>query len=395
MQKQDDLSVVLSEFAHTLVTDFPIQGILDHLVRRIVDILPIGAAGVSLISPTTHPHLVAGSDESAVRYEHLQTELGEGPCLAAYETDGAIAIPDLTDDDRFPRFAKAALGEGLVAVFTFPLRNDDRCLGALDLYRTTPGVLEADDMETAQTLADVATAYLLNSEARLAKSEFVATVSHELRTPMTSIAGFVELLQDDEEGRLSHDQETFVDAISRNSSRLNALANDLLTVSALEGTAGQHQHVSVDLGAVVAAAHGTLAPAIAARQLDVTFQTPAGPVLVSGDATSLEALVTNLVGNALKFTDDGGWVRCTLSTDAGTARLEVADNGLGIPEPEQRDLFTRFFRSSTAQEHAIQGTGLGLTIVDSIVRSHGGDISVVSEHLRGSAFTVTLPLDRG
>ena len=73
------------------------------------------------------------------------------------------------------------------------------------------------------------------------------------------------------------------------------------------------------------------------------------------------------------------------------ARLAVSDNGLGIPEEELGDLFTRFFRSSTAHEHAIQGSGLGLTIVEEIVKSHGGDISVVSEHLGGSTFTVNLP----
>ena len=392
METEDGLAVVLSEFARTLVTDFPIQGILDHLVRRIVDILPIDASGVSLISPTTHPHLIAGSDESAIRYEHLQTTLGEGPCLAAYETDGAISIPNLAEDDRFPRFVKSALVEGLAAVFTFPLRNDDRCLGALDLYRTTTGALDTQDMATAQTLADVATAYLLNAEARMAKSEFVATVSHELRTPMTSIAGFVELLQDGDEGPLTTGQEGFVDAISRNSDRLTALANDLLTVSSLESAGSHHQRLIVDLGTVLVAAQSALEPAIAARPLAVTFEIPPEPVLVRGDAAELEALVVNLMTNALKFTKDGGWVNCELRQVAGTARIDVSDNGLGIPRTEQRDLFTRFFRSTTAQEHAIQGTGLGLTIVDSIVQSHGGDISVESEHLEGSTFTVNLPL---
>ena len=229
----------------------------------------------------------------------------------------------------------------------------------------------------------------------MAKSQFVATVSHELRTPMTSIAGFVELLQDDNDGRLSDAQEGFIDAITRNSARLTALADDLLTVSSLESGGAQNQHVTVDLCTVMAAAHHTLEPAIAARRLDVTFEAPTGPVLVHGDAVSLEAVVTNLVSNALKFTSDGGWVHCTLATFEGVARLEVSDNGLGIPKTEQRDLFIRFFRSSTAQEHAIQGTGLGLTIVDSIVHNHGGDISVVSEHLDGSAFTVNLPLMQG
>ena len=394
METEARLSSVLSEFARTLVTDFPIQGILDHLVLRIVDILPIEAAGVSLISPTTHPRLIAGSDESAVRYEQLQTELGEGPCIAAFETDGPISIPNLAEEARFPRFTQQALDQGLVAVFTFPLRNDDRCLGALDLYRTTPGALDDEEMAVAQTLADVTTAYLLNAEARQAKSEFVATVSHELRTPMTSIAGFIELLGEDIERNLSEDQKWFVDSIRRNSDRLRGLADDLLTLSSLEPGTFNHGERDVDLREVVLTAETVLEPVIAARNLEVLFEVPSGPVMVRGDVQNFESVVSNLVSNAVKFTEDGGWVRCRLRASAESARLEVSDNGLGIPENEQAGLFTRFFRSSTAQEHAIQGSGLGLTIVDSIVQGYGGDITVVSEHKVGSTFTVNLPRQR-
>ena len=392
MEVQDPLSVVLSEFARTLATDFPIQGILDHLVVRIVDILPIEAAGVALISPATHPRFVAGSDDSAVRYEHLQARLGEGPCIEAFESDGPVTVPDLSEDDRFPRFAEQAMAEGLRAVFTFPLRNQDRRLGALDLYRSTPGTLDETEMAAAQTLADVAAAYLLNAQARVAKTEFVATVSHELRTPMTSITGYVEMLQENEDGNLTHDQMEFIDAIRRNSDRLTALANDLLTLSSLESGTFVHEHVLADFVDIVGAAHAALEQAIASRRLEVTFETPPGPVWVRGDVQSLEAVVTNLVSNALKFTEDGGWVRCRLRKVGNQARLEVSDNGLGIPEPEQRDLFTRFFRSSTAQLRAIQGSGLGLTIVEAIVRGHDGNISVLSEHMAGSTFTVNLPL---
>ena len=153
-----------------------------------------------------------------------------------------------------------------------------------------------------------------------------------------------------------------------------------------------HQQMDVDLRQVVLTAKTVLEPVIAARHLEVAFEVPAWPVIVQGDVQSLESLVSNLLTNALKFTEDSGWVRCSLRKVAGKAQLEVSDNGLGIPEDEQPDLFTRFFRSSTAQEHAIQGSGLGLTIVDSIVQSHGGDISVVSEHMVGSTFTVDLPL---
>jgi diguanylate cyclase (GGDEF)-like protein len=166
MTIEKQLSSVLSEFARTLGTDFPIQSILDHLVGRIVEVLPITAAGVTLISPSSDPHYIAASDDSALRFEKLQTELGEGPCLAAYESGLAVSIPDLREDDRFPTFTQQALRAGLIAVFTFPLRQGDRQLGALDLYRTSPGGLDATAMAAAQTLADVTAAYLLNAQAR-------------------------------------------------------------------------------------------------------------------------------------------------------------------------------------------------------------------------------------
>jgi diguanylate cyclase (GGDEF)-like protein len=162
----EDLSDVLSEFARTMVTDFPIQGILDHLVSRIVDIMPITGVGVTLIADGLDPRYVAASDAAALRYEKLQSELGEGPCIAAFGGDKAIAVPDLRADDRFPVFAPRAVESGLAAVFTFPLRHKHLQLGALDLYRDTPGPLSLESMTAAQTLADVAAAYLINAQAR-------------------------------------------------------------------------------------------------------------------------------------------------------------------------------------------------------------------------------------
>lgn len=163
---EDTLSELLSEFARTLITDFPIQAILDHLVVRIVEVLPITAAGVTLISPGSAPHYVAASDDAALRFERLQTESGQGPCMLAYESGQAVAVPDLAAEDRFPVFVSTALSAGLAAAFTFPLRHGDGRLGALDLYRDTPGPLGQRDMAIAQTLADVTAAYVLNAQAR-------------------------------------------------------------------------------------------------------------------------------------------------------------------------------------------------------------------------------------
>lgn len=161
-----ELSSVLSEFARTMVTDFPIEAILDRLVERIVDILAISAAGVTLIEPDTVPRYVAASNKSALRYEKLQTELGEGPCLLAYNSGETVEVPDLRTETRFPEFTPRALAAGMMAVFTFPLYHGDSRLGALDLYRDTPGALTREAITIAQTLADVVAAYVLNAKAR-------------------------------------------------------------------------------------------------------------------------------------------------------------------------------------------------------------------------------------
>jgi diguanylate cyclase (GGDEF)-like protein len=199
-EHKTELSDVLSEFAQTMVTDFPIQGILDHFVQRIVDVLPVSGAGVSLIAPGLKPRYVAASDPSALRYESLQSELGDGPCLTAYSSGEAIVVPDLRLEDRFPEFSRRALSAGLRAVFTFPLRRDDLQLGALDLYRETAGPLSEESMTAAQTLADVASAYLINAQAR-SDLQDASDQSRDaaLHDPLTGLANRVLMLE-----RLEH-----------------------------------------------------------------------------------------------------------------------------------------------------------------------------------------------
>jgi diguanylate cyclase (GGDEF)-like protein len=194
------LVVVLSEFARTMASDFPIQGILDQLVRRIVDILPVTGAGVTLISSTMSPHDVAASDPAALRFEKLQTELGEGPCLSAYQSGVAVAVPDLRDPHPFTAFGPRAIEAGLAAVFTFPLRHKAGRLGALDLYRATPGRLSKADMKAAQTLADVTVAYLAHAQVRSelqdASEQFHSSSLHD---PLTGLPNRLLLFE-----RLEH-----------------------------------------------------------------------------------------------------------------------------------------------------------------------------------------------
>ncbi len=195
-EAERELSSILSEFARTMLTDFPIQEILEHLVRRIVDLLPITGAGVTLIDPTTAPRYVAASDSAAMHFEELQTELGEGPCIIAYRNSEPVMVPDLHIDQRFAVFAPRALELGLKAVFTFPLRQGQHCLGALDLYRDVPGGLTGEEVATAQTLADVTAAYLLNAQAR-ADLQRASDRSHErsVHDALTGLPNRILLLE--------------------------------------------------------------------------------------------------------------------------------------------------------------------------------------------------------
>ena len=228
-------------------------------------------------------------------------------------------------------------------------------------------------------------------ELERVKGDFVSTVSHELRTPITSIIGYTEVLEDGLVGALDVSQAEVVSRIDRNGRRLLALVEDLLTLSQIEASALKIEPERTDLRRVVADARETVAPLLADRALAVRLEIPREPVVHVSDPVQLGRMVVHLLTNAVKFTPDGGAVTLLLDPGEESSRLVVSDSGVGIPESEQARLFTRFFRSTTASERAIQGTGLGLTIVQSIVALHGGKIEVSSAPGAGTTVTVTLP----
>ena len=181
-------SELIEELEQTAATDPSIQKILDRLVERLVEVLPVTGAGVMLVNERQRLHFVAASDDTMMAIEGLQNELDEGPCLEAHATGEAVTIDDVGNDSRFPSFSPRALAEGLGAVFVFPLALDGDRLGALDVYRDTPGPLSDEDLQTAQVLADVAAAYLVNAQARIDASETVARLSHlHLHDPLTGL----------------------------------------------------------------------------------------------------------------------------------------------------------------------------------------------------------------
>jgi PAS domain S-box-containing protein len=226
-----------------------------------------------------------------------------------------------------------------------------------------------------------------------AKSEFISAVSHELRTPLTSIVGYTELLSEGISGDLEPAQLDLVARIDRNGVRLLSLVEDLLTLAKVEEGNFEVHRERIDLRDAVLA--GTDEVAVGRKEgVAFTVRLPDEPAMVDGDPVNLERLVVNLVGNALKFTPSGGSVSVSLEVNGDVGVLSVRDTGMGIPLAEQDRLFQRFFRSSLATEHAIQGTGLGLNIVRSIAEAHHGQVSFESEPGVGTVFRFSVPLSR-
>ncbi len=196
METDERLADLLSEFARTMLTDFSIERILDRLVKRIVEVMPVSGAGVTLMSPDSSPRYIAASDGKAMEFERLQSDLGEGPCMDAYASGEAVCVAEIGEETRFPRFTQGARKAELAAVFAFPLRSGNGQLGALDLYRTTSGPLEPASLKWAQTLADLAAAYLLNATARF---DLLASLNRSqeaaLHDPLTGLANRVLLFE--------------------------------------------------------------------------------------------------------------------------------------------------------------------------------------------------------
>jgi signal transduction histidine kinase len=221
------------------------------------------------------------------------------------------------------------------------------------------------------------------------RDAFVATVSHELRTPLTSISGFLEMMQE-EEHALGVSGKRYLEVIRRSTERLHALVEDLLLIAQIEAKRVELELAPVDI--VDLASHSVEGQRPAAEEKRVSIEVVADhPSAVWADRTRLTQILDNLISNAVKFTNEGGSVRVEV-VDIGTrVELAVVDTGIGIPADEQGQLFSRFFRATTATQHAIPGTGLGLAISRALVEQHGGTITVESAVGKGTQVTVALP----
>ena len=222
------------------------------------------------------------------------------------------------------------------------------------------------------------------------KSEFVANMSHEIRTPLNSVLALSQLLRDGVAGSLTADQRKYLEIITVNGQTLLRLIDDILDLSRIESGHLEVDTDDVDLAPQIAEIVEALSPLAMAKDLDVTVKLPDDMPLVRCDVDRVRQILTNLIGNAIKFTD-AGTVRVTADVKASAVAINVTDTGVGIPEAQLGRIFDEFVQVDQSLARRQGGTGLGLAIASRLARLMGGGISASSVLGSGSRFSLTLP----
>jgi signal transduction histidine kinase len=307
-----------------------------------------------------------------------------------YTAHGVGPFADLGFTGAFLRF------DGFVAVATLGMLLLATTLQEREAAQEALAALNRDlEARVRERTAELEAANAALMEADRHKDDFLAVVSHELRTPLSSVTGYGGILLDGMAGDLTDEQRDMIRKMVSAAGVQLALIEDLLTMSQIQ--AGRLAlHVGpIAFGAVARSVLETHAPAALRKRVELTTGYLASLPLVLADDRRLAQILSNLVGNAIKFVNEQGRVETIACVSDGALRCEVIDDGPGISQSDQARLFRRFTQLDMTSTRSASGAGLGLSIAKALVEAHGGEIGIESQVGQGSKFWFTLPLADG
>jgi len=317
-----------------------------------------------------------------------------------------LLVSEVPEEERIREFSRMTGARASVMV---PIGFGDRVIGSINVLMTGgPRDWDASETDVVRVVAGFVARAIVETEDQSLqreyververldrlKSDFLGTVSHELRTPLTSISGYLELLQDGDVGELSAQQSAMLEVISRSTSRLRGLIEDVMMLNRIEGGVTKDNFAEVSTRALIIRVTEELMPLAGSGGIELEIDAGPPGATVLGDRASLDRAVVNILSNAIKFSHRGGVVSITgvIDSEADRVLIICQDRGLGIPDDDRGDLFTRFFRASNATNQSIPGTGLGLSIAKQIVEDHhGGQLRLISVEGEGTTVVIDLP----
>jgi len=438
-QRAEELST-LNTISQAILSTLDLSETLTVITENTVRLLHVEAASVVLVDAEAGDLIfAAASGQAATFVKGQRLALGQGVIGWVVEHGEPVLVPDTVADTRY--FSDFDEKSGFVArsILCVPLQGQGQTTGALEAINKEDGLFTEEDLKLLARLAAPAataienarlfaqaqqeiaerarveaaleaersllarrvaerTADLSAANAELAhaarlKDEFLASMSHELRTPLNAVLGISEALQEEVYGPLNENQIMSLHSIEESGRHLLALINDILDLSKIEAGKLELEPVPVPVEMICQASLRIIKQNAHKKRLTIHSSFDSSVTTVQADERRMKQILVNLLGNAVKFTPEGGEIGLEVVGDAavGAVHITVWDKGIGIAEEDMARLFQPFVQLDSRLSREFAGTGLGLSLVQRMMDLHGGTVSVESEVGKGSRFTITFP----
>jgi signal transduction histidine kinase len=396
----------LYSLAQRINTSLNTHEVLDSIVWSLKHTMGCRGCSIALLDPVEDVleiHTAAGVEHKWER--DFKLRLGEGVAGRVALEGKSIYVPDVTKQEDFIFF-----DQSVRSLLTVPLTLQQRVIGALTVDSDQPEAFSESDerlltiaatqaaiaIENARLYAsleqraqNLAEAYAELKRADRIKDEVTQNVSHELRTPLTFVKSYVEVLLDEGAGPLSDEQRDYLAIVAEKTSVVTRLVNDIMALQQAEQSPARSAPVS--LSELARKALRGCAATAEKSGIALVEHLPDDIALIAGDQDKLLQVFDNLLGNAIKFSPEGGQITVTVQDTGTTVQASVADQGIGIPGDQHKLIFERFYQVDGSARRRFGGTGLGLAIVKGIVEAHEGQVWVESELGKGSTFSFCIP----
>ena len=403
VDEMEALAEIGKAIGSTLDPDEVLTTIVEHAVQL------SGADGGSLMEYDDQTRLFrvrtayGTSQDVLERLKSSRIHADESLVGRAATSGRLVQVPDLADVELDPHL-KVLFDSGWRSLVAIPLVRPDRVVGALVVRRLTTGAFDDETCDMLSAFASQSAVALTNARLyqqlelqsrELAttsqhKSDFLASMSHELRTPLNAVIGFSEVLLERMFGELNDRQAEYVQDILDAGRHLLALLNDVLDLSKVEAGRMELDITTFPAADAIQSVLALVRERAGQAGVELRFEAADAPTHITADELRLKQVLLNLIGNAVKFTPDGGTVTVRAWTGGPDVLITVTDTGIGIAESDRSRIFDSF-QQGTRSASSSEGTGLGLTLTRRIVELHGGRMWLESEVGLGSTFGLAIP----
>lgn len=394
----------LIEISRRLNSATTIDELLQLIISEAAALIHTEAASLLLLDMQTRElHFRAVSGPNQEEFVGVKVPLAGSIAGEIITTNQPLIVPDVRTHESWNASVDTALGFSTSAILGVPMHDGvGRAIGVLEAINKLDGSkFGEDDVAVLATLADLAgtavakaqlyseleKAYRQLNELDRLKSDFIALASHELRTPLSVILGYVSFLQEEADASTASQ----LDSVMNAAVHLRSLIQDMVNLRYVDAGEASLQPREVTLNQLLYTVARERRETAEAKRQTLRLLLPQDKLTVLGDPNMLEIVFSNLLGNAIKFTDEGGQVTLGAARRGDEVWVYVRDDGIGIPEDELERIFDRFYQVQPHMRRDYEGMGIGLSIVKDLVQLHHGRIWAKSAVDQGSEFFVALP----